>query len=273
MFKINKNLGIIIAVLIVIAAVMSLVVYKEMPNIIPVKPVADVDLDLHFQEFPQLGQIATLNFEATPHKNASNTTITIILPDGIEVIEGHTYWHGKLSANEKINFSLKVKAVKSGKFTIRATFFNEVSEQQIKYSKTELLGGNSFRLNFNVPDAINESKQNNESLRTRIRNDKPSADVDVKLVVSSSPKIGEVSILTFTIIPLGNEQNVTVQFIVPNGIQVIEGETQWRGDLEARKAHSFAIKIKPLEEGEYTLRGVVSNLKTGSGAGRKQDKF
>ena len=233
------------------------------------KPLANVDVDLRFKDnaTPKKGEIATLEFVVTPYKNASNATVTFYVPEGIEIVEGSTTWYGKITANETKIFIIKIKPVKEGEFTITASIFNKVSDEQIRYSKTELLGGNSDRIHFYV-GGVSPNPKHRETVKTKIQSGKPQANVKVKLRLSNPPKVGDVSDLTFTVFPLENEQNVEVQFIIPNGIKIINGSDRWYGDLKANESYNFSIQIMPLKEGEYTLRGVVSNLKSGGASDR-----
>ena len=112
------------------------------------KPVGDVYANLNLLDpFKSVGSISTLEFSVTPQRTASNATMTLNLPEGLELLEGGVIWHGKISANEKKIFTFKLKALKAGKYTIRATIFNDVPEKEIKFGG-ELGGGNTARLNI-----------------------------------------------------------------------------------------------------------------------------
>jgi len=132
------------------------------------KPLANVDVELRFKDnaAPKKGEIATLEFIVTPYKNASNATVTFYIPNGIEIVEGNTTWYGKITANETKIFIIKIKPIKEGEFTITASIFNKVSEEQIRYSKTELLGGNSDRVHFYVGSVLYNP---NETAKTKIQ--------------------------------------------------------------------------------------------------------
>ncbi|MBI2578075.1 MAG: hypothetical protein HYW26_00010 [Candidatus Aenigmarchaeota archaeon] len=87
-----------------------------------------LDLNLALSGTPFLNNTVELNAtvvsyvnEYDPialHFNPKNTTITIFLPDGFELVEGDLVWDGDLSATKQVQMKAKIKAVKIGDWDI-----------------------------------------------------------------------------------------------------------------------------------------------------------
>ena len=73
--------------------------------------------------------------------------------------------------------------------------------------------------------------------------------VEVKLTVRS-----KLSYLTSEI--NGNKMKLVI--LLPEGIEKVDGELKWEGDLEAYGNHTITAKIRPIANGYYELKGLSS---------------
>lgn len=91
------------------------------PSETPASPPMRVDLSL--SRAPALGEtaevIAVINYTGKIKENVPETTANIILPAGFELINGNSTWSGYLK-KEPTQFSITVKAVQTGNWTIEA---------------------------------------------------------------------------------------------------------------------------------------------------------
>jgi len=94
---------------------------------------------------------------------------------------------------------------------------------------------------------------------TALPEEKPQADVEVNLLLSKAPKVGEIAELALKVTPHKYASNALVKIDVPRGIELIEGNTEWKGKIEPNQTVFLNIKIKPLETGDYYLKGYIIN--------------
>ena len=82
--------------------------------------------------FPKIGNVSlvadilspdrmrlSLIFVSTGGKYGKNCTISIVLPEGFEFLEGRTSYHGDLREGQQIHLDCLVKAVRDGTWIIR----------------------------------------------------------------------------------------------------------------------------------------------------------
>jgi hypothetical protein len=58
--------------------------------------------------------------EDYPNNESWNTTAQILLPAGLELVEGNVNWHGTITGDEWVEFKVKVKAVQNGEWKVEA---------------------------------------------------------------------------------------------------------------------------------------------------------
>lgn len=92
-----------------------------------------------------------------------------------------------------------------------------------------------------------------------LQKEKPQADPRLNLLLSKAPKVGEIAELTLKVTPYKYASNAVVKINVPKGIEIIEGDTEWKGRIELNQTVFLNIKIKPLEAGDYYLEGYITN--------------
>lgn len=92
-----------------------------------------------------------------------------------------------------------------------------------------------------------------------LQKDKPQADARLNLLLSKAPKVGEIAELTLKVTPHKYASNAVVKINVPKGIEIIEGDTEWKGRIELNQTVFLDIRIKPLEAGDYYLQGYITN--------------
>lgn len=73
-----------------------------------------------FTEPSRLGSEAELKTSIISIWDAPNTTINVVLPDGIALVNGDLTWNANLKANVLINLNATIRAIKIGNWTVLA---------------------------------------------------------------------------------------------------------------------------------------------------------
>jgi len=79
------------------------------------------DIRLDFSGPPFLNETVELAVTVSPAQDVSNVVIQIVLPEGIELVEGNLGWEGDLSAHQRLQQGVVVKVVKVGSYEIQAS--------------------------------------------------------------------------------------------------------------------------------------------------------
>ncbi len=150
--------GFLIAVAVVAAALIVAACEPQEPELqkpfvvesssSPSSPISVKLTTAAFTELPKLGSETDLIMEVSVHpsynRTLPNATVNMDLPEGIELISGHTQWNGTLSIADPIVLTARVKFVEDGNWSLSASaksYFTEDSwvgnEADICYSVSE----------------------------------------------------------------------------------------------------------------------------------------
>lgn len=89
-----------------------------------------------------------------------------------------------------------------------------------------------------------------------------------KLCFLDKPQINKSSRLEFTFISPFNLSKVTAKIEVPEGFEVVSGNSEWTGNLEGGKQKSFIVTIKPTKVGYYQIKdSLTTQDRTGANLG------
>ncbi len=108
-------IGGLVLVIIAIAAIFFLPVQQAFPSSNP-----QIQLSMAFNQTPRLNATTTLNVKVIASSDSPNTTVSVMLPDGIEFVGGVRNWRGNLKANESAEFTAKIKIKSSDELTVKA---------------------------------------------------------------------------------------------------------------------------------------------------------
>ncbi|MFH1106942.1 MAG: hypothetical protein V1787_03525 [Candidatus Micrarchaeota archaeon] len=99
-----------------------------------------IQLSMTFDKTPQLEAETTLNVKLSASSDSPNTKVNIVLPAGIELVEGKQSWTGSLKANEPTEFSTIIKIISLSNSSIIAfvTSQDSFSESQISVPITQI---------------------------------------------------------------------------------------------------------------------------------------
>jgi hypothetical protein len=86
---------------------------------------APIELSLSFSTPPGLGVAAVLRLSVTSAVAAPNTTVRIVLDEGLELARGDLAWHGDIPKDETVEVEAAVTAVRPGEWAINAEAVSE----------------------------------------------------------------------------------------------------------------------------------------------------
>jgi hypothetical protein len=70
-----------------------------------------------------VGQTVTWHIEISSHRDAPSTQLQVILPDGVELVEGDATWQGDIKAGQDVSIDLMIRVNQPGDDTIDAYAF------------------------------------------------------------------------------------------------------------------------------------------------------
>ncbi len=79
--------------------------------------------------------------------------------------------------------------------------------------------------------------------------------------VSDAPILNRTVELVFTLETVDDAPNTTIKMFLPEGIELVEGNLLWNGDIKKDEKIEHKISIKVVKEGEWRIRAWVENEK------------
>ena len=77
--------------------------------------------------------------------------------------------------------------------------------------------------------------------------------VSARLSLSGEPTVNEPFNVTVTLLAKEDVKDYSTSLVLPQGLELVEGSTQWSGELKAGEEKSFNVLVKPVEAGEFKL--------------------
>ena len=92
----------------------------------------------------------------------------------------------------------------------------------------------------------------------------PSTPITVKLILSKAPRLNEEADLTFIISSISDAPATNAAIILPEGTELINGDLEWSGALNANESHTMQAVIMFVSEGNKTIEAkALYDLGTG----------
>jgi hypothetical protein len=198
---------------------------------------------------PILNQEVEILFSMKPVLEAPNTTITVYLPEGIELVHGDIHWEGNILKDEVVQITFTVKPIQEGQLVlwsyVESVFSSKRTEHYTYYLVflTSKDSGQVSRTSFYPPSVEQMGKL---------------LAVDLVIRVPQFPEVGEEVAVTFTLQASRDVPNVKAVIILPEELILIDGVLEWTGDLEKQKEETFQITIRTTESGRFEILGIVT---------------
>jgi hypothetical protein len=104
---------------------------------------------------PIVGQVVVLHIELSTKTYAPNTTLTVTLYDGIELVNGDLTWLGDLSVDQPVTIDTTIRVIKEGEWPINIyAFSSNKPESEVGFGTHKILYLNSSLSSANVIEDI-----------------------------------------------------------------------------------------------------------------------
>lgn len=102
-----------------------------------------------------------------------------------------------------------------------------------------------------------------------------SSPLSLEAEIYPAPLVGSEVILHIEMLAKGQDlPNTTLTVELPDGIELVDGETTWQGDLVSDNITSFNLIIKVREVGEWVIAAhAFSDLGNGNGFGNGRELY
>jgi hypothetical protein len=200
---------------------------------------------------PALNQDVTVTLTVTPIEDSFNTEILIHLPEGVELIEGDTYWEGNIKKDEPFQMRIIVKPIEEGQLKIWTEVIGDVAGAERNWV---------YCIFFLT------SKEKGEVSRTAFYYEPPPVGGEmIKIPVTFSmksrsvlhPTVGEEVVLVLELYASEDTPNVQAEIVIPEEFIYISGPLEWSGDLKKDQKETFQVKIKTTKRGRFSIKAVV----------------
>ena len=225
---------------------------------------SSVKVELSISPFSE-EKISELTVTITSAIDAQNITAQLNLSEGIELLSGSQQWSCDIPANGSVHFKAKIKAVRTGDWTVEAN-------TRYMAPRTQDLFEDSDKLYLTVCDEVTISDAppvNNwyEQAQTRtIPLQQNNGMIESDLFFSSLPELNEEVTLIYTLTPqinLSDSQKTQIIINYPKkGFEIIdvefppeteiyedEGQLTWRGSIESNQTVQIKAVVRAISTG------------------------
>jgi len=109
-----KKAGMLVLVFLLLSMKMNLTMADEN------SPESPMKIELNLPDSPALNQTAVLSCVVTSIVDAPDTTVEILLPEGLILVDGNLTWQGDIQKNESTEILVTIQAIKTGEWMIEA---------------------------------------------------------------------------------------------------------------------------------------------------------
>jgi hypothetical protein len=95
---------------------------------------------------------------------------------------------------------------------------------------------------------------------------KPSSPMKIDLDILQDPIVGREVDLIIVLRSSSDAPNTWVEITIPEGIQIIQGVTEFGTSLQRNKKFKYPMKIRVLKEGQYLISAYAFNRYSDGGA-------
>ena len=113
--------------------------------------------------------------------------------------------------------------------------------------------------NFDSPLSVGNANQ--DEIDTNLKDLKKAEFYKGNFSVSDAPILNRTVELVFTLETVDDAPNTTIKMFLPEGIELVEGNLLWNGDIKKDEKIEHKISIKVVKEGEWRIRAWVENEK------------
>lgn len=82
-------------------------------------------------------------------------------------------------------------------------------------------------------------------------------------VVTGEPALNQEVEILFTVKPIADSPNTEIFFYLPEGIELVQGDKHWTGDIKEDEVVEIRISVKPILEGQWEIYAYVKGMLDG----------
>ncbi len=199
---------------------------------------------------PILNHEVEIVLSVNPVMDAPNTSITLFLPEGIELVQGDLYWEGDIKKGDLVEILIMVKSIQEGQWEILAYVESVYSSRRKEHYPYYL-----YFLSAKDSGQVSRTRFYYERTYGKILEE---LIVDLALKSTPTPDVGEEVVLTFAVIASEDTPTVRVVIVLPEEFILIDGTLEWTGDLKEAQEETFQITIKTTERGRFEILGILT---------------
>ena len=79
-------------------------------------------------------------------------------------------------------------------------------------------------------------------------------------VVTGEPLLNQEVEILFTVNPVLEAPNTSINFYLPDGIELVQGDLTWEGDIGKDEVVEITITVKPVQEGQWDIISYVESV-------------
>ncbi len=231
-------------------------------------PTISTSVELSFSDEPVLGKEVTLTMKVTNHNQyirRKEVDAQILLPEGIQFIDGNLSWHGILPENSVREIKAKVKAVREGEWTIEAVAMRfPRGDKEIAVGKLYLeISQNKAEVSDQITIKREDSSKQTKAVPVEELKARPNGTSVPYLSFTRLPSLNEKVGLIFTVIPSEDIKNAKLRVLLPDGLEYLSGDLSWEGDIEKWEVIELKSQVKAIREGKWAIGAVVEGRTTG----------
>ena len=78
--------------------------------------------------------------------------------------------------------------------------------------------------------------------------------------VTGEPVLNQDVEIVFTVNPVLKAPNTEIRFYLPEGIELVQGDLTWKGDIKKDELVQIKITVKPIQEGQWIMHSYVESV-------------
>lgn len=78
--------------------------------------------------------------------------------------------------------------------------------------------------------------------------------------VTGEPVLNQEVEIVFSVNPVLEAPNTSIRFYLPEGIELVQGDLDWEGDIKKDEIVQVKITVKPIQEGQWIMHSYVESV-------------
>ncbi len=251
----------------------------EVPSSPSIKTGPPFSVNLSVSTLPYLNQPVDLTVSVVPTSERPNFSIKILLPKGIQLIEGDLMQRveGPIARGEIVKLTVIVKVVEKGHWTIKAIVGEGLREDWYEHAGHLYINASDTTASISrLPPGQPMQSNVTERIGTQIGKtpETPKTQGEIptvgellpgiitNLTMLGTPALNQPVEIVFVVTSLLEQDvpNSTVQVVLPEGFVLLDGDLTWEGTLPQKGTVKLNAKIEAVRTGEWKITGGLTDI-------------